>query len=381
MSGLYELESEGDQSIFSVMLFLLAFSPKGGHKLQSFTQQMQCSVAEFISVMGDEFASNKAFMQEIRRRTPLLPWSIRFKIEGSFIGDSSLEEKIAILNDASQVLETAPLTAQFNAFQACYDEFKQLVDSPKNDEKEEVIADEEATQKMETEALDGNTPDREADVVTRSEEISRDLEAYLNVLDVVTRLLSQDDTSVSVLPLPEDLVKRIEGVLGSVVNQLDTLSNISSPQVESLRQHLLAAALETTTALLPYFSYSVYITVWPLLQTHMTLGAEVTQACVKGMWAWSQVATQNASFNDTSNPVCFPDQITPVLQLLSTSSGDIVVQIVHTLSSLLGLTKPSDFNRACLTEVCRQVVLALDNPNNNSNAEILGAVLDFMMTM
>lgn len=63
------------------------------------------------------------------------------------------------------------------------------------------------------------------------------------------------------------------------------------------------------------------------------------------------------------------------------SSGEIVVQIVHTLSSLLSLTKPSDVNRGCLTEVCRQVVLSLDNPVNNSNAEILGAVLDFMMTM
>ena len=381
MSGLFELESEGEQSIFSVMLFLLAFSPKGSHKLHSLVQQMQSSVAEFISVMGDQFVSNKAFTQEIRRRASSFPWTVRFKIEGGFINDCSLKEKLTILNDASQILESATLSAQFQSFQACYDEFKELENSGKTDEKEEVIADEEATQKMDTEALDGNTPDREADVVARSEEISRDLEAYLNVMDVITRILSQDDANVSLLHLPDELIKRIEGMIAAVMNQLDVLGTGSSSQVESLRQRLVAGVLDVTTALLPYVDQSVYITIWPLLQTHMALGMEVLQACVKGMWVWSQLATQSASFNDTLNPVCFPDQIAPTLQILTMSSGEIIVQLVHTLSCLLSLTKPSDANRACLTEVCRQVVLSLDNPANNSNAEILGAVLDFMMTM
>ena len=381
MSGLFELESEGEQTIFSVMLFLLAFSPKGSNKLHSLAQQMQSSVAEFISVMGDQFVSNKAFTQEIRRRASSLPWTVRFKIEGGFVNDSSLQEKMTILNDASQILEVATLPAQFQAFQACYDEIKQLESSEKCDEKVEVIADDEATQKMDTEALDGNSPDREADVVTRSEEISRDLEAYLNVLDVITRILSQDDANTSLLRLPTELVKRIEGVVGAVINQLDALGTGSNSQVESLRQRLLAGALDATTALLPYVDSNVFVTIWPLLQTHMTLGIEVTQACIKGMWVWSQLATQSTSFNDTLNPVCFADQIAPTLQLLTMSSGEIVVQIVHTLSSLLSLTKPSDVNRGCLTEVCRQVVLSLDNPVNNSNAEILGAVLDFVMTM
>ena len=346
--------------------------------------QMHSSVAEFISVMSEHFNSNQAFMVELRRMAASMAWPIRYKIAGAFIHGSSLDDYLSLLADALQVLESTTIPAQLTELHACYTEFAAIqADLAKHaQEKEEILNDAEATQKMNEEALDKGTPDREGEVVRRSERLAQGLEAHLNVLDVVARILTRDDNEEApLLELPAELVAQLNGVLGKLVEQITSLGQSEAPAVESLRLRVLAGVLETTVALLPYLPRAGYPTLWQRFQSQLALGGEVLETCVKGLWAWAESQAQAQVLTDETNPVCFPDQIAPVLQQLASAPAGVVVQLVNMIAGLLSCTAPCDGNRDCLLEVCRQVVQSLDIPANGSDAEVLGAVLDFMMTV
>lgn len=383
-SGLFELESDGEQTVYSIMLFLLSFAPEGSTKMKLLLHQMHSSVAEFISVMSEHFYSNQAFMMELHRIASSMVWSIRYKIAGAFIHGSSPAEQIALLTDALQVLETTTIPAQLADLHTCYSDFAAIqAELAKNaKEKEEILNDAEATQKMNEEALDKDTPDREGEVVRRSERISQDLEAHLNILDVIARILSRDDNEEApLLALPGDLVARVEQVLNALVDQITALGQSDTAAVESLRLRVLSGILETLVAFLPYMPRASLPALWTRLQSQLALGGEVLETCVKGLWMWSQMQAQAQALSDEINPVCFPEQIAPVLQQLMSAPTTVVVQLVNMIAGLLSCTMPNAGNQACLLEVCKQVVHALDVPANNADAEVLGAVLDFMMTV
>ena len=384
MSGLFELESDGNQTIYAVMLFLLSFAPSGSSKMEMLVNQMHSSVAEFISVMSEHFNSNQAFMVELRRMAASMAWPIRYKIAGAFIHGSSLDEHLSLLADALQVLESTTIPTQLTELHACYTEFATIQEdlAKHAQEKEEILNDAEATQKMNEEALDKGTPDREGEVVRRSERLAQGLEAHLNVLDVVARILTRDDNEEApLLGLPAELVAQLNEVFGKLVEQITSLGQSEAPAVESLRLRVLAGVLETTVALLPYLPRAGYPALWQRFQSQLVLGGEVLETCVKGLWAWAESQAQAQVLTDETNPVCFPDQIAPVLQQLVSAPAGVVVQLVNMIAGLLSCTAPCDGNRACLLEVCRQVVRSLDIPANSSDAEVLGAVLDFMMTV
>ena len=50
-------------------------------------------------------------------------------------------------------------------------------------------------------------------------------------------------------------------------------------------------------------------------------------------------------------------------------------------SNLLQPVTINDSNRECIMQVCNTVVHVLDDVNNSSNPEVVGNVIDFMMTM
>ena len=59
----------------------------------------------------------------------------------------------------------------------------------------------------------------------------------------------------------------------------------------------------------------------------------------------------------------------------------VLVQLVNTIACLLAPVQIAPQNEAMLAEICGKVVHVLDGAENAQNAEILGCVLDSMMTM
>lgn len=376
-SGLFEIESEGDQSIFSVMLYLLSFSPSSSARLASIAQQMQAAVAEFICVMGDAFSSNLAFLQELHRRCASLPWPLRFKLVGIFLPGSSSDDQLHLLEESCDHLESADLPSQFAALQSCYDRFA-VLDQIVGNTPEETIDDADASRRMETEALDAGVSDPAAAMVAEAMTQTQKIEAILNVLDVMTRLLSPEDSRIPAVP--PAVLSRVQTALTGTMTQLKSLGPAGNPRVESLRQKLLAATLETFAPLLRHLAPDAAVALWPQLTQGVTESEETALAGMRACWGWAQRA-QELALGEGQNPACFPEQWEPVRSVLAESRGELVVAAVNVVRTLLGLLSPSAENGGILRGVCESVVQVLDRRENAEDVEVLAAVLDFMMTM
>ena len=86
-------------------------------------------------------------------------------------------------------------------------------------------------------------------------------------------------------------------------------------------------------------------------------------------------------FSDSVNPVCFSEQVAPLLPLLQSGCGELEVQLLNLLAALLTRVQGTPAKNASVVEVCRQAVHCLDAEANARNAEVLGCFLDFMMTV
>ena len=376
-SGLFEIESEGDQSIFSVMLYLLSFSPSANGRLQSIAHQMQSSVAEFINLMSDSFSSNLPFLQELHRRYATLAWPLRFQLVGIFLPSSSLTDQLNLLEESCSLLEASPLPALFAALQSCYDRFA-VLDQTMPNTKEETVDDADASRRMETEALDAGVSDPAAALVNEAAEKTREIEAFLNVLDVMTRLLAPEDAAIpAVSPA---VSSRVQNVLMATVAQLESLGTAVSSRAESLRAKLLATTLETLAALLRHLAPDAAVALWPLLARQVTGSEETALAGMRACWAWAQRA-QELALNDGQNPACFSEQLESVRNVLGIARGELAVAGVSVVATLLAMTRPSEENAGNLRLACESVVKVLERRENAEDVEVLAAVLDFMMTM
>ena len=123
------------------------------------------------------------------------------------------------------------------------------------------------------------------------------------------------------------------------------------------------------------------VTVWTQLLRFVAVSSEIASAIVKCLWTWSQRMVNHAGYSDHVNPVCFPEQIAPLMPLLQTLPSEELVQLVNLLASLLKPVQPCDANREFLTQVCQEIVHVLDLAGNAENPEVIGNILDFMMTM
>lgn len=357
------------------MLYLLSFSPSTSARLASIAQQMQAAVAEFICVMGDSFSSNLPFLQELHRRCPSLSWPLRFKLVGIFLPSSSLSDQLSLLEEACSLLADAHLADQLAVLQSCYDRFavlqQKLPETP-----EETVDDADASRRMETEALDAGVSDPAANLINDAADQTQKIEAFLNVLDVLARLLEQ-----MVIPAVSPAVSNhVREVLAGTLTQLQSLGTAGNARVESLRQKLLAATLETIAPLLRHLAADAAVAQWPQLCGSLRESEETAMAGMRACWAWAQRA-QELGLEDGQNPACFLEQVEGLLSVLSENRGEMVVTGVSVLSKLLSGTCPSVENGGSLRRVCESVVHVLDRSENAGDVEVVAAVLDFMMTM
>ena len=167
------------------------------------------------------------------------------------------------------------------------------------------------------------------------------------------------------------------------------LSFLSSPQTsssclqaEAIRASLLAAVEDAISAILPA-THSHLPALWSAVLPSLAPSApsEVLEAASKLLWVWAQCTVSQPGYTDSMNPLCFPEQTAPLLAALQSPAPTVLVQLVNTIACLLAPVQVTPEREALLAEVCAKVVHVLDSAENARNAEVLGCVLDFMMTM
>ena len=336
-------------------------------------------------MMGDVL-NQTDFLAALRQMLPSLSWQLRYKLLDVFVDSLSLSEKVQILSEAVGLLRDAPFKKLFGDLIHCYSSFNDL--GKQNAQKEDmVVEDASATAKMEKEPLDSGMLDKESELVAQGEILSQQLRNYLSVMDVVARIFTPETGSTSLIPFLSLTCSQISSEISQttsscLVDTLLLLYSLASEciQAETIRISLIAGVEEAITAVLPS-AQSQLTSLWSVVLRSLTLSQEVALSASKLLWSWAQLAVQSSQYSDSMNPVCFEEQISPLLALLSSDSAETLIQVINTIACLLGPLTPSSDKEKCVTEVCRQVVHVLDSPQNASNAEILGCVLDFMMTM
>lgn len=378
ISGFYELESNDSQNIYSVLYTILQYVPGENRKLHSLCSMMQISLTEFVSIIEDQFDSTNPFLREVFQLADSKEWSLRYRIVNLCSNQLNPSQRLTVVQSILETLKTLSVPSFLTSLSACYEKFKELESVAAND-KEEVIDDAAATAMMDVEALDANSKDSQTEVVTESEILHQQILDYRVVLDILSHLLLNEDQSP--LQLSNDTVTMLTSFINTFIGQLESLSGLHN-QADLLRHQLLAAILEVEGAIIPYLSdLNTLLTVWSQLVKYCNISADITSSIIKALWTWSQVMINNDSYSDNMNPVCFPEQIAPVTAILPHLECEDLVQTINLLSSLLQPVTPSDTNTVCLTEVCKQVVHVLDLPANANNAEVIGNIIDFMMTM
>ncbi|KAK8829044.1 hypothetical protein AV274_0113 [Blastocystis sp. ATCC 50177/Nand II] len=380
-SGFYQLETDGTHSICDAIQTILAFSPASGAKLLQLTDQMRLSTAEFLTVTEEQLGSSPAFLQQVVAFAQQQDWPLRFKLLGACLSTASLKDRAAILRDAAQILQHAGFAAALAQVDALYKQFEAMeAPAPKSDAKEEVMDDVDATSRMDTEALDGGESATAAGLVAQAQALTQQLNAYLGVLDVAGRILSRDDADAAPLALPTELPQQLYAVLSSTYAEL-VAQEPQGKQAQLLRSALVVGVLEALAALLPYLQQAQLLSVWSALVAHLQLSEDVARTTVSLLWKWSQCVGGVGGFSDSVNPVCFSEQVAPLLPLLQSGCGELEVQLLNLLAALLTRVQGAPAKNASVVEVCRQAVHCLDAETNARNAEVLGCFLDFMMTV
>lgn len=156
----------------------------------------------------------------------------------------------------------------------------------------------------------------------------------------------------------------------------------SCVQSESIRASLLSAIEDAIAAILPA-THTHLPALWSAVLPSLAPSApsEVLESASKLLWVWAQCTVNHPNYADSMNPLCFPEQTAPLLAALESRVPAVLVQLVNTIACLLAPVQVAAQNEAILGEVCGKVVHVLDAAENAQNAEILGCVLDFMMTM
>ena len=156
----------------------------------------------------------------------------------------------------------------------------------------------------------------------------------------------------------------------------------SCVQSESIRASLLSAIEDAIAAILPA-THTHLPALWSAVLPSLAPSApsEVLESASKLLWVWAQCTVNHPNYADSMNPLCFPEQTAPLLAALESRVPAVLVQLVNTIACLLAPVQVAAQNEAILAEVCGKVVHVLDAAENAQNAEVLGCVLDFMMTM
>lgn len=376
ISGFYELESEGSQNIYNVLLSLLSYTPSDNKKLQSFCSLMQISITEFISIIEDQLDASNPFLQQVFQIAESKDWNLRYRLANLCMDRLAPAQRVALLESILQTLQTLSIPDLLASLTRCYEQFKELA-AKEAPEKEEVLDDAEASAKMEVEALDGNKKDGEREIVTESELLQQQITDYRVILDIIVQALQSEQP----LPLADAFLQQLITFINTFIQQLESVNSTQS-LVQQLRQQLLAGIIEVEGAVLPYLQdIQLLLTVWTQLIQYTTVSSEIASAVIKCLWVWSQLVVNQGEYRDAINPVCYAEQIAPLLALLTNLPSEELVQLINLLSSLLQPVQPSAENHDCLREVCSQTVHVLDRAENAANPEIVGNVIDFMMTM
>ena len=374
--------------MFDVLLLLLSYSPSENKKLSSLALMMQISICinflnylyidEFISVIQDQIDSNTAFFQQIMQIADSKEWNIQYRLISLCLSKLSVDQKIHLISSILHTLHTLSIPSLLQSLSQCYSRFNELEQQATTgpEEKEDVIDDAEATLKMDEEALDGNHKDVQSELVTEGEFYQQQLIDIRVLFDIITHVLMDDS-----LPLSESILQSLVQFIQGVSSFIDETKGIEK-QVESVKHQLISGIIELEGALIPYLKDSqVLLSIWTSLIKYCSISAEVASSVIKSIWTWSEMVCQQQNYNDSMNPVCFAEQIGPILNLLSLIHGEELSQLINMFSNLLQPVTINDTNRDCIMQVCNTVVHVLDDVNNSSNPEVVGNVIDFMMTM
>ena len=183
------------------------------------------------------------------------------------------------------------------------------------------------------------------------------------------------------MQLSEQHISQLLAFVHTFISELEGCTDLASP-VHSLRYQLLSGIIEVEGGVLPYLStMDMLVSVWSELVKYLSVSMEVTSSIIRCLWTWSQIIISHAQYSDAVNPVCFADQIAPLTSVLPLISSDDLIQSIRLITNLLQPVNPVEANIQCITEVCNQTVHVLDNPTNAGNPEVIGNVLDFIMTM
>lgn len=341
-------------------------------------------------MIGD-LMSQTDFVQSLRKTMPDLSWQLRYKLLTVYVDSLPLSEKVNILSNAVSLLQEAQFVHLFGALTQCYASFDELKNAEASKSDDKVLEDAEATSKMESEALDAGFHDTEGEIVQKGEALSQQLRNYLSVLDVIARVFTPANESLPYPPPFQPLIRSaiedsdLQTLLSCLLRVLSILSTqvaSSCVQSESIRASLLAAVDDAIAAVLPA-THTHLPALWSAVLPSLAPSApsEVLEAASKLLWVWAQCTVNHPSYADSMNPLGFPEQTAPLLAALESREPAVLVQLVNTIACLLAPVQIAPQNEAMLAEICGKVVHVLDGAENAQNAEILGCVLDFMMTM
>lgn len=340
-------------------------------------------------MIGD-LMSQTDFVQSLRKTMPDLSWQLRYKLLAVYVDSLPLAEKVNILSNAVSLLQEAQFVQLFGALTQCYASFDELRNAEASKSDDKVLEDAEATSKMESEALDAGVHDTEGEIVQKGEALSQQLRNYLSVLDVIARIFTPANES---LPYPslQSLIRSaieessLQTLLSCLLRVLSILSSqvaSSCVQSESIRASLLAAVEDAIAAILPA-THTHLPALWSAVLPSLAPSApsDVLEAASKLLWVWARCTVNRPGYADSMNPLGFPEQTAPLLAALESRVPAVLVQLVNTVACLLAPVQVDAQNEAMLAEICGKVVHVLDVAENARNAEVLGCVLDFMMTM
>lgn len=334
-------------------------------------------VDEFISVIQDQIDSNTAFFQQIMQIANSKEWNIQYRLISLCLSKLSIDQKTQLIASILHTLQSLSISSLLQSLSQCYSRFNELEQQATTgpEEKEDVMDDAEATAKMDEEALDGNHKDTQSEVVTEGEIYQQQLLDIRVLFDILAHIVTDDS-----LPLSDSILQSLLQFLQGVSSLIEETQGIEK-QVETVKQQLIAGIIELEGALIPYLKdIQVLLSIWTSFTKYCSISAEVASSVIKSIWTWSEVLCQQQNYNDSMNPVCFADQIGPILNLLSLIHGEELSQLINMFSNLLQPVTINDTNRDCIMQVCNTIVHVLDDGNNSSNPEVIGNVIDFMMT-
>ena len=380
ISGFYELDSDSTHNLYTALYSLLSYTPPAIKKLQSLCLAMQIAITEFISIIEEQFDASNPFLSQLLALSDTKEWNLKFRLINLSVDLLSHEQRLAVIDSLLQTIQTLSASSLLQSLSSCYAKFNELSQQQIQDQnqQEEIMDDAVATAMMEEEALDGGKPDNEGEIISESEIIQQQIVDYRVLLDVLSHLLQPEQYS---LQLGEQHVSQLVAFVQAFIAELENCNDLP-PHVHSLRYQLLSGIIDVESSILPYLSaMDMLLSIWSSLVKYLSISLDVTSAIIRCFWTWSQIVINHSQYSDAVNPVCFADQIAPLTSVLSVLSSDELVQTIRMITTLLQPVTPAEANLACVTEVCNQTVHVLDNPANASNPEVIGNVLDFVMTM